>query len=200
MKQKSKFKILSVQIIIAQDSDGDSSYLGEFTSSSEDYAYIRHGEHSGKFVCEVAEDARPGQRGHHEHLYIVPTNHVPHSPSAWAHVKPTALAEVVAKYGSIEKADIEYARQDCERLDRLNDGHWWYVGVIAKAQIWNPETQQTQWIQGGGLWGVESYSSNEYFAEVGLEQLASLHAELEALGFGERAIKRAFENVETVNK
>lgn len=69
------------------------------------------------------------------------------------------------------------------------------IGIIAKAEIWNPDTQTVQTIHSGGLWGIES-DSGDYLGEVALDELAGLCRELEALGFGGRAIAFAFSKVD----
>lgn len=81
--------------------------------------------------------------------------------------------------------------QDYRRMELLGAGEWYYVGIIAKATVTLPGGDIVQTITSGGLWGIESDSSPEYLAEVEAEQLAELRRELEAVGFGRRAIERA---------
>lgn len=98
------------------------------------------------------------------------------------------------------------AKQDYERMESLNKGHWYFVGVRAEAEYkavymtegrggrdyyGNPQT-----VTSGGLWGIESDSDRAYFEEVKREQLAELRSELKALGFSSRAISAAFKNVQ----
>jgi hypothetical protein len=56
-----------------------------------------------------------------------------------------------------------------------------------------------QTIRSGGLWGIES-DAGDYLDEAGNAQLEGLRSELEALGFGKRALDYAFKNVETADK
>jgi hypothetical protein len=53
-----------------------------------------------------------------------------------------------------------------------------------------------QTITSGGLYGIESDSDADYFAEVEQEQLAELRGQLHVIGFSKRAIASAFKNVE----
>lgn len=198
MKKVTKLKILKVWTETVVDSDGDFSYLGMFTDKVEPYNYIREGDHAGKFIFEIGDEALPTKC--REKRFIEPgTNHVPHNPKNWEKVASPELVEVVAKYGSIENADIEYARQDCQRLENLGKT-WDYVGIIAKAEVWNPQTQTTQTLRSGGLWGIESDSDKEYLVSVQAEELAGLKAELLALGFGERACDHALKQSVNINK
>lgn len=87
----------------------------------------------------------------------------------------------------------KYARQDYERMERLQRGDWGYLGIRADAEI--IVDGMTQEITSGGLWGIESDSDQTYLAEIDGEQLAELRSQLRALGFGTRAISAAFKNV-----
>lgn len=74
-------------------------------------------------------------------------------------------------------------------MESLNDGHWSYIGIIAKAKILIDGQYQT--ISSGGLWGVESDGGKEYLDDTIEEQLNHLAGQLEALGIGKRAIQYA---------
>lgn len=193
MKTKTaKNKILSVRIEQKFDDSPDLSYLGQYIWKAEPLAYIIEGEHAGKFVCELPEDAElPRNYGRGSAPFILPGNHVPHNPKNWAHVPPPQAAEVIAEFGSLKNADLEFARRDCRRLTRFADD-WHSVGVIAKAEINVAGVVQT--IHSRGLWGVESDMGAEYFHTLGGEQLADLREQLVHLGFGTRAIDRAFQS------
>ena len=85
--------------------------------------------------------------------------------------------------------------EDYQRMEAYNRGDWWCVGVIAKAEVRMP-SGVVQTIRSCGLWGIESDSAEEYFADVEKEELSGLREELTSLGFGPRAIAYAFRNVE----
>ncbi len=98
-------------------------------------------------------------------------------------------------YASLPDAEIrKYCQQDYERAEALNDGQWHYVGVIAKAVV-RSASGVSQTLRSGGLWGIESDSGKEYFAEIRAEQLSDLRTELLAFGFGPRAITHAFSTI-----
>ncbi len=88
----------------------------------------------------------------------------------------------------------KYVRQDYDRMESLNRGDWCFIGVSADAEIVLGDTCQT--ITSGGLWGIESDSGSDYFAETEQEQLAELREQLHAIGFSKRAISAAFKTVE----
>ena len=52
-----------------------------------------------------------------------------------------------------------------------------HIGIIAKAQTWNPNTKVTQIIRSGGLWAIEASSPVQYQGEVALDQLDGLKTE-----------------------
>ena len=100
-------------------------------------------------------------------------------------------------------------RQDYERMESLNRGDWSFIGIRAEAEIAVENAHATnlgdgvpyfdsivQKITSGGLWGIESDSSKEYFAEIEQDELSDLREQLILLGFSRRAISVAFKNVE----
>jgi len=98
-------------------------------------------------------------------------------------------------YKGLEDSEIrKYCQQDYKRMESLNRGNWCFIGVSADAEIVLGDTCQT--ITSGGLWGIESDSGADYFAEVEQEQLAELRGQLHVIGFSKRAIASAFKNVE----
>ena len=101
----------------------------------------------------------------------------------------------------------KYCRQDYERMESLNRGNWYYIGIRADAEIevqvyaGSPPskphiTYQTQKITSGGLWGIESDSGREYIEEEEKNQLSDLRDQLRGLGFSTRAISTAFKSIE----
>jgi uncharacterized protein Smg (DUF494 family) len=102
---------------------------------------------------------------------------------------------------NLHPAEIrKYVKQDYERMERLNRGDWWYIGIRAKAEIkLNTDDRGigvVQTVSSGGLWGIESDSDASYIAEIEQEQISDLKRELTAIGFSKRAISKAFQNVE----
>jgi len=91
----------------------------------------------------------------------------------------------------------EYVRQDYERNERLNRGDWCYIGIRVEAEIIIDNVCQK--ISSGDLWGIESDSSREYFAEIEAEELYELRKQLTAVGFSKRAIATACKNIERMD-
>jgi hypothetical protein len=95
---------------------------------------------------------------------------------------------------------IKYTRQDYERMEALNAGHWCFVGVRAEAEIAIDIGRSrcgallSQTITSGGLWGIESDSERSHLDEIASEQLADLKTQLLALGFSKRAVSQAFKS------
>lgn len=108
----------------------------------------------------------------------------------------------VEKYVGESPADIrKYVRQDFERMESLNDGQWYYICIRAEATVQLTATFfPTQTIMSGGLYGIESDSGKDNFAEVEQEQLGQLREQLMALGFSKRAISVAFKSVQEVSE
>lgn len=102
----------------------------------------------------------------------------------------------------------KYVRQDYERMESYNRGHWHYVGVYATAEVelsaqvnkgcvsgHEVYTTTIQTIRSGGLWGTESDSDRSHFEEIEKEELSALRDSLKILGFSARAISTAFKQV-----
>jgi hypothetical protein len=98
----------------------------------------------------------------------------------------------------------KYVAQDYARCEKRNAGDWFYIGIRAEARVIvnekviGPVASHgiAQTITSGGLYGIESDSDASYLKEVQAEELASLKAELIALGFSKRAISTAFKSVQ----
>jgi hypothetical protein len=93
----------------------------------------------------------------------------------------------------------KYALQDFKRMEELNKGYWYFIGIRAEASI-QLVGDLTQKITSGGLWGINSDAGEEYFTEVEGEQRNELRDELKAIGFTERQITKAFINCEREEK
>lgn len=78
------------------------------------------------------------------------------------------------------------AKQDKKRLEAYYNDEWHFVGVQAIAEIRIDGLLQT--ISSGGLWGIESDSSDEYFDEIFEEEKEQLKDVLLQLGFTEKQI------------
>ena len=87
---------------------------------------------------------------------------------------------------SKDSEERKYALQDKKRLEAYYNNEWHFVGVQAVAEIRINGISQT--ISSGGLWGIESDSSDEYFDEIFEEEKEQLKDVLLQLGFTEKEI------------
>ena len=205
MTTRESKRIDSVTIKRIADHDADTSWLGEYSDDAGDFAIVNRGEYAGEFesdlpcTCDHSEDE--------------------HSPDGECTVcrgndEGCDYFDRVAvergrtfRYfnsGSVDKSNTDeenrtYAKQDYERMADLDRGCWGFVGIRAEAEIAIPNgngSATLQTIRSGGLWGIESDSGDDYFTEVGNEELADLKTQLHALGFSKRAIAAAFRDVQ----
>jgi hypothetical protein len=161
-------RILSVNIIRELDTDPDTSWLGEYSNRPKsDYAIDR------------ARDCGGDRLGRNEYRYFNPCHE---------------------NYMGEPEADIrKYCLQDFNRMESLQAGEWHFLGIRAQATVVTGSDSNhslTQRITSGGVWGIESDSGKDTFAEVETEQLAELKDELKALGFSARAISKAFKTID----
>lgn len=185
-----KAKILSVRINRKVDTDPDLSYLGRYHSHTpRDHAIDRQ---------------ERGEQGRGEHRYFEPAQH--RNVDEWDGVSTEDVLkaygkEIATGYNELsrdvmcEALNKHYAMQDYKRMEAYNRGVWCMVGIHASAQIASGNGI-IQHLRSGGVWGIESDSSPEHFAEIEQQELEGLRAELEGFGFGRRQIDHAFKNVE----
>jgi hypothetical protein len=194
------------------DESPDTSFLGEYTDKKDDWVICCH---CGEFVA-IAEKNQARHDELEDEIYLLHNtekneeeekqlavyraelealdlHECPNSRREYNYFKPYAGCE---EEGSENYQ--KYGKQDFLRMEGLNSGSWYFMGIIAKAEIVT-ENDTIQVIRSGGLWGVES-NSGDYLEQVGKDELNNLRLELESLGFGKRAIDRAFQNVETKDK
>lgn len=106
----------------------------------------------------------------------------------------------VAAMSGDESGNPASVEQDYARAEAYNRGDWHMCGVYATAKVTLAGSDVIQTLRSGGLYGIESDSGADYFAEVGKDECDALRAELAACGFGARAIAQAFADVRTVEK
>lgn len=92
------------------------------------------------------------------------------------------------KTQSEKKEYAKQAKQDYERMERLNRGNWHYISIRAEATVIIGNVIQT--ISSGGLWGIESDSGDDYIKEIEKEELDNLAEILKELGFKESQINK----------
>lgn len=109
------------------------------------------------------------------------------------------LPYFIATNSAADTGNPESVDQDYRRMEDYGNG-WVMVGVWIEAEVTVAEcgrgSSVIQRIRSGGLWGIESDSSDEFFAEVEAEEFTQLRAELSAMGFSKSAITRAFNAAE----
>jgi hypothetical protein len=168
--EKKKNRILKVWTETRLDENPDTSWIGEYTDELEPCVILRA---RGEFYEHLPEDADWPSRGR-EYRGFRP-------------------------YAGGEKPGTEnfyvYGMRDFQRMEALERGDWCFVGIMAKAEVVTP-SGTIQILRSGGLWGIESDSDESYLGEIRAEQLDELRDELDAFGFGKRAIDYAIQRVE----
>jgi hypothetical protein len=171
MKNNGK-RILNVTVRRMLDDSPDTSYLGEFSNSSETEFAINHRGRNG-------------------------------SPNEYAYFNPGSVEPFDGKKDSWHKGNrarwhkamLQNAEADYKRMLALDNGEFCYVGIRAEAEIQAAQFGAIQTITSGGLWGVESDSTEDYLASIEKEELSDLRSTLADLGFSKRAISAAFKNI-----
>lgn len=170
--------VLALEKIIIErirEETPDLSYLGEF----------------GKAYKLGAIEHDPGDSLSYNYFY--PCNHVPHDPNNWDHVSEKDKKEVIAKHGSLENADKQYAQEDYERMLAYGKGDWCSTGIQATAIIsmtkdGNPLLSSE--MKSAGVYGVESDmdSDDPHAIELIGDEISNLTQSLHDLGFKDEYI------------
>lgn len=113
-------------------------------------------------------------------------------------------ADVTDKQAYWLNAMRNNARQDFDRMEKLNNGGFCFIGIRADARVAITDKRSiglqsyhlVQELTSGGLWGIESDSDDAFMKETEQEQLDELKEQLKSFGFSSRAISTAFKNVE----
>lgn len=203
-----KGRILEVEILHILETNPDLSHYGEYTDEREAGAIVVE---TGEFLADVerreniletlrdkcddtSAEASPILKKRLERLEKEweDKNRIPERGRKYRFFLPAMTGE--------ETGNPESPRQDFERMQAYNRNELCMFGFRAQARITLPGSDIVQTIRSGGLWGIESDSAKEYIQEAEGEQLAELRAELAKIGFGTWAIKKAFQNVKTVEK
>ena len=113
------------------------------------------------------------------------SQHLPHHPGNWEHVTPEVLDKcwdaaqrkftehgVHLSGNKAQDMDVLYACEDYERMRRLENGWWCYLGCVATVMLDGDDFESY------GLWGIESDSDRKYLDEIEEEQIASALAQM----------------------
>lgn len=210
-----KNRILSITVESRIDGSPDTSFLGEYTNRSNEWnidrrtgEYIHREIVRDRCIDSLKERIEEKENGNENFQRV-------NIPATLARIEKLEAIDFSGYIGRNEYRYFhpyvggdkqgtpeykKYGKRDYERMESLNNGHWSFIGIIAKATI-QTENGVLQHITSSGLWGIES-DSGEYINEVAGEQINSLKRELSSIGFSERAIIRAMQqwNGEIINK
>lgn len=201
-----KLELVSVEIKHEIDDCADTSYLGEYTDTPSDWAIYRR---ESKYCHDL--DLETQQLEYQE--YLADCAKCGCNDSDCEDCNPLSFDDWVGEndcsyeyqtrgreyaffvpYAGGEQQGTEdyqkYGMQDFERMERLNNGDWYYIGVQAVAKI--RVNGILQKISSGGLWGIESDSGSDYLEEIDQEQAKELQEQLSTLGFSDVDIFDAF--------
>jgi hypothetical protein len=141
----------------------------------------------GKWSNENVEGAidrqETGHWKHGEYRYFVP-----------------AVAKGQINYDSTlsDEEREKYANQDHERMESLEDGKWYMLGVQAVCRLKISYDGGKNWhlqdIHSGGLWGIESDSEESYIKEQEDEQLDELKRLVVTLGVPQEVADEEFKH------
>lgn len=165
-------KIFSITIKKTMDTDADTSFIGEYTDTQEEGVIDRN---AGEFIEKIKDYEAPSKN--REYRFF----------------KPYVGEE---KVGTPEY--YKYGMQDFERMESLNKGDWYFMGVTAVAEVGisldGGKTWKLDKLTSGGLWGIES-DSGEHIKEEANNQLEDLKAYLKEYGFTKTQIDTAFKTI-----
>jgi len=209
-----KGRIIKVEIVTRCDESPDTSYLGEYSDVAEEGAIVCA---TGEFYMDVRRRTDIINRAFE--LGEIAGGFGDTVRGSYWNAKAQRLADKWEELNAIPEQSREYrffipyaggeeahskeyrtyAEQDWKRMCKYSKSYWSYVGIMAQSEVTLAGSNVIQRITSGGLWGVES-DSGAYLEEVAGEELAGLRGELEALGFGKRAIAAAFKNATHIEK
>lgn len=202
MKKCTEYTIGTTRILREYDKYADYDYLGKFTNDIGPGVYVRTaGDFYERLPAEMERDIDGRFIGKGEPEYstysreyngIIPGNHIPYNPKAWAHVSRKDKSEVIKKYGSLKNASYAYAKEDCRRLENLGNT-WNYISVIVETRI-STDTGMSDVIR-SSLSGIESDSGDDHFKEIIDDLKAQNKSDLLKMGFGEIEIDESLNNV-----
>jgi hypothetical protein len=91
----------------------------------------------------------------------------------------------VAEMSGEETGNPGSVEQDYQRMESLQRGDWYLMGIQAKAELSydiGQGNRRIERMQSGGLWGIESDSDADYIVEIEQNELMDLRSHLEVFG------------------
>jgi hypothetical protein len=223
--KKAKPTLTSLLIVVECDHDYDTDYIGEWTDRDDEWNIHREtGQYVGDMMrwnelleratelfClesdnpgwEMAADWLQEHGGSIEDWSYLTDHHLPLA-FQWGNRRDHTYA-FFKPYAGGEKPGTEdykaYGLQNWRRMEALNNGDWWHVGIMAEARVSTPGCVGWQTFKSNGLWGVES-DAGHYLKDLAKEELAALKGILKDFGVSIRGWvgmkKKALEEL-TVN-
>lgn len=134
-----------------------------------------------------------------QYAFIV-TRHAETIPASFVH-------NLAVKIMNDEDPETSYLEQDefKERYEQYKNDQFSFVGVKVVAEVYTKQAAggyRSHTIESGGLWGIESDSGKEYFAEVANDEAGQLKDELQKLNIdmaGGFTIFEGSENEQTIS-
>lgn len=158
MNMADKPTLIKTVVVIERDPYADTSWLGEYTDDvREPWAILVE---TGDYIARLPDDYQ-----------------IPPPGRKYRAFRPYAGGEPP---GTVEY--IEHGLNDFRRMEALQQGHWYHVGIYAEAIVRLLPSGRLATIRSGGLWGIESDSGDAYFHAMAEEELAQLETDLETLG------------------
>lgn len=82
--------------------------------------------------------------------------------------------------GLSDRTIKKYCKKDYERMESLNNGNWYFMGIWAECTY--TINGVIQKLSSGGLWGIDSDAGDGYIKEIEGEQYAELVEIVKSLG------------------
>jgi hypothetical protein len=187
--------VLSVKLKHKIDDNPDVSCLGKYTDELTDGVIVRRDREFYEKLPRLMERNDDGTYAGKGDF----VNELPGRGREFRGFKPYAGGEKVGT-----KEYYKYGMNDYERMERLSNGDWCYIGIVAEALVSvslnGGKDCITDKLTSSGLWGIESDSDKGYIAEVETEELSQLAELLQAYGFGRSKVAKAIKEAERVEE
>jgi hypothetical protein len=96
-------------------------------------------------------------------------------------------------FNAANVSNMKEARENYKRAERLNNGHWHYIGIRAVAYVSTSAggAWQSHKLASHGLWGTESDGGHKYHREIAAEEISTLTDILLDFGFTAEQVSAA---------